>query len=500
MSSTHTISTTTVDVLVLGAGLSGMRAAWGALEANPKARVMVATLRNGPAGSSFANKNNALGMQALFTDEERLDFFQAALELARPGFVDPGLIRILASESAARLKDMEGLGIKFQKGAHGKYLRGPGCFTPNFRHAVVFSDLGHAFAQFKKHLPALGAEFLPEFQVAALLQEKTGSLGRVCGALFQAVNNHDLLAVRAKSVVMALGGPACLYAWNMACPGNTGSSYALLERAGAKLVNTGFIQFLWAKVPKKSFWNIRHLAQPGMRLKTPKGRLLRLPRPLRDLAHERGTHCPFAYGRDDAKMDLFVAKHAGEDGTTWIVPPLDEPYRVAPLAHAGNGGAGIDEHGRTSVAGLFAVGECASGMHGANRIGGAMVAATQVFGARAGRAAGLDAANQAHTPKKVFKELTLDPNVLPQKTLRIPQKNGVPQNNNGVPLTKAMHGHVALTGSRRLGSVIQGLEKRLKSEKKWDRGLAVESALIVTRFLRKMKTNANGTQSNPRSQ
>ncbi|MDY7002291.1 MAG: FAD-binding protein, partial [Thermodesulfobacteriota bacterium] len=160
--------------------------------------------------------------------------------------------------------------------------------------------------------------------------------------------------------------------------------------------------------------------------------------------------------------------------------------------------ARIDENGRTSVPGLFAIGECASGMHGANRIGGAMVAATQVFGARAGRAAGLDAVSRDHTPEKEFKELTLDPDALPEKTLRIPQ-NG-PTRNNGAPLTKAMHGHVALTGSRRLGSVIQGLEKRLGSEKKPDRVLAVESALIVTRFLRKMKANSNGPHGNQRLQ
>lgn len=63
------------------------------------------------------------------------------------------------------------------------------------------------------------------------------------------------------------------------------------------------------------------------------------------------------------------------------------------MAHAGNGGAVIDAHGQTSVAGLFACGECATGMHGANRIGGAMVLATQVFGHRAGVAAARMAAD-----------------------------------------------------------------------------------------------------------
>jgi L-aspartate oxidase len=63
------------------------------------------------------------------------------------------------------------------------------------------------------------------------------------------------------------------------------------------------------------------------------------------------------------------------------------------MAHAGNGGALIDEHGGTGVPGLFACGECATGMHGANRIGGAMASATQVFGKRAGEAAAEFASN-----------------------------------------------------------------------------------------------------------
>ena len=55
------------------------------------------------------------------------------------------------------------------------------------------------------------------------------------------------------------------------------------------------------------------------------------------------------------------------------------------MAHSGNGGARIDNYAQTSIPGLYAVGECASGMHGANRMGGGMVLATQVFGYAAGK-------------------------------------------------------------------------------------------------------------------
>jgi L-aspartate oxidase len=77
----------------------------------------------------------------------------------------------------------------------------------------------------------------------------------------------------------------------------------------------------------------------------------------------------------------------GPDGTVRLTTALGQEFRLECCAHAGNGGAVVDRHGQTSVAGLFACGECATGMHGANRLGGGMVLASQVFGARAGAGA-----------------------------------------------------------------------------------------------------------------
>jgi succinate dehydrogenase/fumarate reductase flavoprotein subunit len=66
---------------------------------------------------------------------------------------------------------------------------------------------------------------------------------------------------------------------------------------------------------------------------------------------------------------------------------LHRPLRVAPMAHHTMGGVAIDPHGATSVPGLFAAGEVAGGLHGANRMGGNALAETLVFGRRAGEAA-----------------------------------------------------------------------------------------------------------------
>ena len=92
------------DILILGAGLSGLRAAISALETSPSLKIAIVSPRQGPTGSSFANQNKALGMQVCRTDQEQDDFVREAVTLARPGTIDPSLVTILAEESLKRLQ------------------------------------------------------------------------------------------------------------------------------------------------------------------------------------------------------------------------------------------------------------------------------------------------------------------------------------------------------------------------------------------------------------
>jgi L-aspartate oxidase len=109
------------------------------------------------------------------------------------------------------------------------------------------------------------------------------------------------------------------------------------------------------------------------------------------LAAPRSSHAPAAYHLADSALDAWLWRRGDDTGVTRIQDPTHGDAAIAPMAQAGNGGAVIDEFGRTTVSGLLAAGECATGMHGANRLGGAMVTATQVFGARAGMVAAEDA-------------------------------------------------------------------------------------------------------------
>ena len=374
-------------VLVLGAGLAGMRAAWAAKEAAPGLVVTLISPRKGPSGSSFANRNNALGVQAPLPHEAEA-FVAEVLRLAPPAHIRPELVRALAADATARVAELHGLGLPFRTADDGSPARFPGCFSPHPR-AQVFDGLAAAHAAFLAKVTGLGVRLLHGFEAQELL---TDDAGRVCGARLFALRGGQTLTLRAGAVIAALGGPAPLFARRLCGPGGSALAYGLLHSAGARLVNTQYLQFFWGTLPDGRFVN------PGA---------LPWPEELAELAAARRTHCPVAYSLPDAALDRALLSRRKVKGLRGLVrPPLPnaETQTGAPplalFAHAGNGGALVDEHGRTSAPGLYACGECAGGMHGAQRVGGGMVLSALVFGARAGAAAAREAAGRENDEGK----------------------------------------------------------------------------------------------------
>lgn len=400
------------QVLVLGAGLAGLRAAMAAREADPSCRVLVATNRAGPAGSSFANRNNALGMQAPATDAEAEALASRAQALAGPGLVVPSLAQVLARESAARMQEFATWGLHLDTGPGGVPKRVTGCFFPEQRSAVIIRDLAGAFHTLAARLEGLGGALAPGLSVLGLIQDASPG-GQVRGALFRTQDN-SLLAVQARTVILALGGPAPLLARHAAGPGNPGHALALMKRAGVSLANERFLQCIWYEADSLGAVPLTLLDRPDAGLVNENGSVEPLPPRLARLCPERAAHWPAAHGLPDAELDRALLATARQDrqngGPGRVTLALPEALgmrhvRAELLAQAGNGGALIDEQGATNVPGLYACGECAAGMHGADRIGGAMVAATQVFGRRAGQAAAKAAESCAALADREFTDL-----------------------------------------------------------------------------------------------
>jgi L-aspartate oxidase len=146
------------------------------------------------------------------------------------------------------------------------------------------------------------------------------------------------------------------------------------------------------------------------------------------------------------------------------------------MAHATNGGASIDMNGFTGVPGLYACGECASGMHGANRIGGAMVLATQVFGARAGKAAAGYSYDTSFLRSHAFNEFLA-------KKLEESEEENLEWLQGRSWLKHALQEKAILGGRSDLYKLKRDLEERLKSYTDWKLRLYIESALMLVEFL-----------------
>ncbi len=366
-----------VDVLVLGAGLAGLRAAWAARQARPGALVLVAAPLAGPSGSSFANANGRLGLHAPMGDREREAFCREVAAVSGPGVVSLALVEILAVEALARRLELEGLGARLVREADGAPTFFGSCFSPDSRRAVVLADPVGLGRLLRDRVTALGGRIRAGLTALALLRDPVG--GRVVGALLEDAAGR-LIAQPAGAVVAAMGGTAPLFVRHQAGRGNAGLGHGLLARAGATMANTAFLQWMWLRLDDRRFWPVWELATGMARTDAS------LPGDVGRLAAGRDGHCPLGHGLPDAALDQWLLARCDTDGAA-AIERAGEVFRVALFAQATNGGALIDAQGRTDVPALFAVGECATGMHGANRLGGAMVAACLVFGARAGETA-----------------------------------------------------------------------------------------------------------------
>jgi L-aspartate oxidase len=470
MTTRSTIEQRSCDVLVLGAGLAGLRAAVAAKALDPALDVVVLTASSRPSGSSFANRNDALGVQTLATDDERQAFVQQVLDLAPPGEANPRLVRILAEEARQRCQELIDLGLAFL-GQEQQFSRFPGCFTPEAPSALVFAGLPQAFDRFIGWARDLGVQVWGGLQVTGLAKTAEGVQGA------SAFDGEKTVRVKARAVVLALGGPAGLFSWSIAGPRVGGESYGLLRQAGARVINAGFLQFFWAQAATKQFIRIGALFQPGMAVLGPEARPFdpfaglapESARELARLARNRDAHCPAGYGLPVSVLDVILKQRLDANSLATVRTADGETLRLAPMAHAGNGGARIDEHGRTTATGLHACGECASGMHGANRIGGAMVAATQVFGKRAGEQAARFAASRTQ-PDWDNLEFADDP-----------QPRSFPAAALG-ELQRRMQAHATLGGAAGLADLSRWLRQR-RFETAGVRRLRVLSAETVVQNL-----------------
>jgi L-aspartate oxidase len=389
------------DVLVVGSGASGLAAALSAERAG--ARVAVVT--KGALQSCNSAKAQG-GIQAAFGEDDSPeqhaeDVWQSSHETA-----NRALVEVLTGEAPAAIHWLEEQGVEFTRENGGYRLARCGGSTRK-RLLQVGDRTGHAITTaLRDAFTGSGGESFPNTPLVELEQAENGWVA-TCRR-----KSGDELVIDAGAVVLAAGGRCYRVAEERGelstnHPGATGEVTQLAVDLGAELRDFDALQYhpnggAWP--PTMQGYSIPETTRAyGATLLNADGEEFTDPLGPRDAVSQaifeevdagRGVETPD--GRPAVYLDTTrIAEHDAEISLPYMlrryrsggIDPLREPILTFPVLHYQNGGLVIDEHGETTLPGLFACGEIAGGTHGRNRMMGNSLLECTVFGRRAGMAA-----------------------------------------------------------------------------------------------------------------
>ena len=379
-------SRTDADLAVVGSGAAGLYVALVAAQAGARVALI--------AASSFAQTASYWaqgGLAAALALEDSAEIHLRDTEIAGRGLVRTSAAALLCDEAPGRVRDLERLGVSFDADRRGRLTLG--LEGGHSVRRIVHAGGSATGRRVVRQLSALAAE---EPLVEVLEHARADTLlvrdGRCAG-----LRCDDGRLVRARAVVICAGGAAALWARTTNPPGSLGTGMLLAHVAGAELADLEFMQFHPTAVTgvagREGFLMTEAIRGEGAQLLDSGGeRFVDELAPRDEVSRaidlrllDSGERCVWLDMREvDPALFPNIAEALAESGidvTRELVP-------VAPAAHYMVGGITTDLEGRSTLPGLYAVGESAcTGLHGANRLASNSLSECFVFGARAALAA-----------------------------------------------------------------------------------------------------------------
>ena len=405
------------DILIVGAGLAGLRAALESIEAGKNTAILS---KVHPVRSHSCAAQG--GINAALTDRGD-DWEDHAFSTIKGSdyLADQEAVEIMCREAGENLIELEHMGVIFSRDEEGKLgtrrFGGQSVARTFFVGAITGSAMLHVlYEQTVKQ----NAQVYEEWFVTKLIIED----GECRGVIAMDIHSGKLEIIKAKSVILATGGAGRIFEPSTNALICTGDGLALAYNAGASLMDMEMIQYHPTGLAGNGILLSEGARGEGAYLLNSKGE-----RFMEDYAPEylelasrdvvsRAEQTEINEGRGIDGCVLLDCRHLGkskiEERLGYLkevatefrgIDLAEEPIPVKPTMHYIMGGVKTDFMGQTDVPGLFAAGECANvSVHGGNRLGANSLLDTIVFGRRSARAA-IEHASQINSISKNTDEL-----------------------------------------------------------------------------------------------
>lgn len=437
------------DVIVIGAGGAGLRAAIAAHDAGARVAVVCKSLL-GKAHTVMAEGGIAAAMGNVWPEDNWQVHFRDTMRGGKM-LNHWRMAQLHAQEAPERVHELEDWGALFDRTADGLVSQRDFGGHRYARLAHVGDRTGlELIRTLQQRTVALGLDVFMECTVTALLQGQTPAPGHgpapVVGAFGYWRESGRFLVFSAPSVILATGGIGKSWKVTSNSWEYTGDGHALALRAGAELVNMEFVQFhptgmVWPP-SVKGILVTESVRGDGGVLRNSEGRRFmfdyipeffksetadtedeadrwyddkannrRPPEllPRDEVARAINAEVKAGRGSPHGGVFLDIASRRSSDYIQRRLPSMyhqfkeladvditAEPMEVGPTCHYVMGGVAVEpDTGESSVPGLYAAGEVAGGMHGSNRLGGNSLSDLLVFGRRAGLNAAYAAARRS---------------------------------------------------------------------------------------------------------